>query len=125
MARERKLEVRGIPPGTAFMGTIGSLHGLWWRDEGGVYAIDVRDTDGNRVPYARKSSHGSFFGHSVRMDTTVSNFSGPVDVQIRVKGFSPWRGNNRNTSPSHIEVKYVREPDMRKGPRALRFTDID
>lgn len=120
--RKRTIEVRGIPPRTAFMGSINGMVGLWWRDESGVYALDVRDVTGtHRVSFTRKPTNQ--YPYHATDKHEVVDYVGPVDIQIRVKGFSPWRGKQRDIGPSHVEVKYEREDKFRKGPRKVRLRD--
>jgi hypothetical protein len=127
MERKKAIEIRNIPQESAFIGTINGMTGLWWRDISGVYALDCRTTDNIKVAFARKPVNQ--YSYHARADTeklSVTDYEGPLDIVIRVKGYSPWRGKDRaKNAPSHVAPVYERERDMRKGPRAVRLRDDD
>lgn len=122
-SRKRNMEIRGVPKMSAFIGTINGLSGVWWKDHAHVYALDVKDRNGTKVGFTA-TTRNQYYYHSNRDTDEVVDYQGPIDLQIKVKCFSPWRGKHSiDVGPSHVEIQYDRQKDYRKGPRAVRLRD--
>lgn len=127
------MQARGIPFGTAFVAKIRSLRGLFYRVSPymvvdhplnlppfarppradslvQLLCLDVRDEDGMLNPFGVPLN--------LRGDTDIEDYEGPVDIVLKVRGYSPKRTKQQN--PSQVTVTALRDPKFDRGPRAIR-----
>jgi hypothetical protein len=128
------MQVRGLPSSVAFSAKIGGFVGLWYHTGsvtrlGRAVAATMRPRadamyhltclhvravhNGEEQPFARILAF--------RADTEVVDYDGPLDLRVKVKGYSPKRPKGQ--SPSYVLVIGERGPDLSKGPRKVRLRE--
>ena len=120
------MQLRGIPSYTAFTASIAGRTGLWYigfhpsnahvgrismSTPLEVLALDVQGLP--PLPFATPMRF--------RADQDVIDYSGPLDLRLKVRGYSPKR--HGQTAMTHVLVSGEKERKLDRGPRAIHLRE--